>query len=347
MVDVNAALASKIASTELASELASRDISIASKANTSDVNSQISVVTTAVASKVSSVDLASQMADVNSALASKAVSTEVASELASRDSLIAVKASAIAVSALDSRVTGVERVVTAESGVSWNYLEAGADALVIRGPHEVAAILLGASAAALEGKVLFYKDVNIDGSLTMPNSDITTRALTVGGASLTTLLSAKENDFSVNLFLVKGFNTSGESLMRVDYTNTSLDVNVVRPISNPGVTVEGDLFVDGHLHYTTITSPYWVACDCIADGTISHQKGEYDIGIVKRSGDTAFDVTFPAHPEGDKYLALLSSSEFHIIYRSQTSTSLIIYLRGSTNAGATQGDGSFNIAILK
>ncbi len=111
------------------------------------------------------------------------------------------------------------------------------------------------------------------------------------------------------------------------------------------MTVDDDLFVDGHLHYTTITSPYWVACNCIADGTISHQKGEYDIGIVRRSGDTAFNVTFPAHPEGDKYLVLLSSNEYHIFYRSETSTGFILYLRGSTNE--SQGDGGFNIAILK
>ncbi len=72
---------------------------------------------------------------------------------------------------------------------------------------------------------------------------------------MTTLLSAKENDFSVDLPLVKGFNSSGESLTGLDFTSTPLHVNVIRPTTNPGVTVDGYLFVDGHLHYTVSFTP--------------------------------------------------------------------------------------------
>ncbi len=169
----------------------------------------------------------------------------------------------------------------------------------------------------------------------------------MGGRSLTSLLAAQENSFAAVLPLIKGFNASGDAELKVDYLNTTLETDWIRARTATGVTIDDDLFVDGHLAYTTIDSPYWVAANCSANGTISHQKGKHDIGIVKRSGDTAFNVSFPAHPEGDKYMVIISSSEFHIIYRSQTSTSLILYLRGSTNAGASQGDGSFNIAILK
>ncbi len=344
---IDTAIASKASSVTLASELASRDTAIASKASSVTLASELATRDTAIALKASSVTLASELATRDTAIAAKASSVTLASELASRDTAIAGKASASVVSALDTRVTDVERVVTVESGVTYNYLEAGTDALVIRGPNEIAANFLGSSAGSLEGRALFYKDVLIGGELLMPNSDITTRALTVGGSSLTSLLAAQENSFTAVLPLMKGFNASGDAELKVDYLNTTLETDWIRARTATGVTIDDDLFVDGHLAYTTIDSPYWVAANCSANGTISHQKGAHDIGIVKRSGDTAFNVSFPAHPEGDKYLVLTSSSEFHIIYRSQTSTSLIIYLRGSTNAGATQGDGSFNIAILK
>ena len=48
----------------------------------------------------------------------------------------------------------------------------------------------------------------------------------------------------------------------MEYSSTPLEVNVIRPYSNPGVTVDGGLFVDGHIHYNTITQPlsaFWVA----------------------------------------------------------------------------------------
>ena len=107
------------------------------------------------------------------------------------------------------------------------------------------------------------------------------------------------------------------------------------------------LSVDGHLPYNSIDSPYWAACNCSANGTISHQKGKYAIGIVKRGEDIAYDVTFPAHPEGKRYMVLISSNEYHFFYRGEISTGLILYLRGSTNLSTAQGDGGFNIAILK
>ena len=146
---------------------------------------------------------------------------------------------------------------------------------------------------------------------------------------------------------MKGFNASGDAELKVDYLNTTLETDWIRARTATGVTIDGDMFVDGHLAYTTIDSPYWVACNCIANGTISFQKGQYAIGVSKRGGDIAYDVSFPEHPEGDKYIVSISSNEYHAFYRSHTSTGFILYLRGSTNGSVAQGDGSFNIAILK
>ncbi len=360
-------IASKASSVELTSELTTRDTTIATKASTVELESQLATRDTAIEAKVSTTELASQLATVNTALDSKASSTEVveelalidtalaskastaelASQLATRDTAIASRASSSAVSALDTRVTAVERVVTVEDGVAYNYLEAGTDALVIRGPNEIAANFLGSSAGALEGRSLFYKDVLIGGELLMPNSDITAREVTVGGSSLTSLLADQENSFTAVLPLMKGFNASGDAELKVDYLNTTLETDWIRARTATGVTIDDDLFVDGHLAYTTIDSPYWVAANCSANGTISHQKGKHAIGIAKVSGDTRFNVSFPAHPEGDKYMVLLSSNEYHVLYRDQTSTGFTLYVRGSTNGAGNQGAGSFNIAILK
>ncbi len=68
---------------------------------------------------------------------------------------------------------------------------------------------------------------------------------------------------------------------------------------------------------------------------------------MKRGVDIAYDVSVPEHPEGDKYMVIISSNEYHAFYRSHTSTGFILYLRGSTNGTAAQGDGFFNVAILK
>ncbi len=164
---------------------------------------------------------------------------------------------------------------------------------------------------------------------------------------MTTLLAAQENSFTAVLPLMKGFNASGDAELKVDYLNTTLETDWIRARTAIGVTIDDDMFVDGHLAYKTIDSPYWVACNCSANGTISFQKGKHAIVVAKRGGDIAYDVSFPEHPEGDKYMVIISSTEYHTFYRSQSSTGFILYLRGSTNGTVAQGDGSFNIAILK
>ena len=77
------------------------------------------------------------------------------------------------------------------------------------------------------------------------------------------------------------------------------------------------------------------------------QKGEHDITCAKLGSDTAYDISYPAHPDGVNAVILLSSTEFHTCYRLQTSTGVRVYVRGSTNAGSNQGDGDVNLVILK
>ena len=268
---IDTALVSKVSSVTLASELATRDTALAGKASATELTSQISTVTAAVALKASTAELTSQISTVTAAVALKASTATLASELATRDTALAGKASASAVSALDTRVTDVERVVTVEAGVPYNYIEASTDALVIRGPNEVAANFLGSSAGALEGRALFYKDVLIGGELLMTNSDITARELTVGGSSLTSLLAAQENSFTAVLPLMKGFNADGDAELKVDYLNTTLETDWNRARTAPGVTMDVDVFVDGHLAYATIHSTYCVAAYLRAHGTNTHE----------------------------------------------------------------------------
>ena len=78
------------------------------------------------------------------------------------------------------------------------------------------------------------------------------------------------------------------------------------------------------------------------------QKGEHEITSAKVGSDTAYDISYPAHPDGVNAVILLSSTESHTCYRSQTSTGFRVYIRGSTNAGTNQGDGDVvNVVNLK
>ena len=67
---------------------------------------------------------------------------------------------------------------------------------------------------------------------------------------------------------------------------------------------------------------------------------------VTRSGAGAYTITFPSHPDGDRYVVLHSSSEYHCLLRSQTATSCVIFTRGSTNGSNTEGIGDVSFAIL-
>ena len=130
----------------------------------------------------------------------------------------------------------------------------------------------------------------------------------------------------------------------------ALTCDTWRPRVNPGLTVAGDLFVDGHVHYNSITaplSPFWVAGNINATGQVEAQKGRNTMTATKLTGDSAFDVSFPAHPEGDRYTMSITSTEFHILFRMETSTGFRLYCRNSTNSGnGFEGTGLVSIMIL-
>ncbi len=201
------------------SELADRDTAIALKSNLAYVDSELDDIDTAIALKSDSTYVDSELESRDTAIALKSNLAYVDSELDDIAIAIALKSDSGTVAAVDTRLEQVERVVAQDAGKSYHYLRAGEDALVIRGPNVTSATFLGSSAGAQEGKALFYKDMVIEGSLTMGalSNGISTGSLTVDGSTLTDLLSNKENGFTAVLPLSKGFNlSSGDAELSVD-----------------------------------------------------------------------------------------------------------------------------------
>ncbi len=111
--------------------------------------------------------------------------------------------------------------------------------------------------------------------------------------------------------------------------------------------MEGDLLVNGRLNCNSITSPFWVAGNFNASGQIFSQKGRFAMTVRAVAGDeSAFDINFPAHPDGNRYTLSFTSTEFHMLYRFQTSTYFRVYCRTNANAVGFQGSGFMSIMIL-
>ncbi len=320
------AIAAKASTVELESELATRDTAIAAKASTTELTAQLATRDTAIAAKASTSVLTAELATRDTAIATKASTTQLTTQLATRDTAIGLKsdlsyvdaelddldiavagkASSSSVAAIDTRLEQIERVVVQDAGESYHYIEAGEDSLVIRGPNETAVNILGSNAGAQEGKVLFYKDVLIEGALSMGalSGGISTPSLTVDGSNLTGLLANKENAFTAVLPLQKGFNlSSGDAELKVDYVDTTLEVNWIRPRSEAGIAVDGDLFVDGHLHYTSITSPYWVAgrINGITPEILS-SKGRHEFTFTRINAGFYKITWTTVHPDGANFI---------------------------------------------
>ncbi len=69
--------------------------------------------------------------------------------------------------------------------------------------------------------------------------------------------------------------------------------------------------------------------------------------VTTVGGDgSAFDVSFPAHPDGSRYTLSISSTEFHILYRFQTATGFRLYGRKLNNLAGYEGDGFFSVMVL-
>ena len=68
--------------------------------------------------------------------------------------------------------------------------------------------------------------------------------------------------------------------------------------------------------------------------------------VTKVGTDSAYDVVFPAHPDGDRYVCLHASTEYHSSIRSQNAVSFRIYTRKSNNTGGVEGTGEVSVVIL-
>jgi hypothetical protein len=319
------AIASRVSATELASELATRDTAIAGRVSAAELTSQLATRDTAIAGRVSAAELASQLATRDTAIAGRVGATELASELATRDTAIAGKTPISTTTALDTRVAGVEQVVTATA--SYHYLETGTDALVIRGTNEIAANFLGAGAGALEGNALFYKDVTTFGTTTTPTLQ-------------TTLVKARN---ATGIVLT----TSGGTTVLQSAENGNLVVP--HDITCSGNITAGDLHVQGDLTLNglDIVNPFWGACQIDSNGNTFSQKGKHNIACNSvNDASSSFRISFPAHPDGNKYVVGLSSNEYHTFYREANSTSLLIYIRQGDNSSGGGSNNFINVTIL-
>jgi len=108
-----------------------------------------------------------------------------------------------------------------------------------------------------------------------------------------------------------------------------------------GLHVVGNITCDGN-----VKSPFWVAGNINGSGQVLVNKGLHIMSSTKVPGDSAIDVFFPAHPDGDRYTVSISSTEFHTLYRNQTSTSFRLHARSSKNVGGYACSGLFSIMIM-
>ena len=230
--------------------------------------------------------------------------------------------------------------------------------MIIQGPNVAAVGILGSNAGALEGKALFYKDVLIEGGLSMGalSAGISTPSLTLDGSTLPNLLAAKENVFTAVLPLKKGFNlSSGEAEIKVDYIETTLEVNWIRPRSEAGIAIDGDLFVDGHLHYTSITSPFWAAgrVNGITQ-TILSSKGRHDFTSTRLQTGYYKMTWTTAHPDGANFIVFEqgegTGSTWNILHDANASAALansansVTFITRDSNFDIT--DGIISFALL-
>jgi hypothetical protein len=97
----------------------------------------------------------------------------------------------------------------------------------------------------------------------------------------------------------------------------------------------------------SMPSPFWAACHINTAGDATSQKGRHLMTVNRAADDlSAYDCSFPAHPDGNRAIVLHSSSEFHSLHRGQTSTSLRLYTRKSNNQQGVEGNGDVCIVIM-
>jgi len=128
----------------------------------------------------------------------------------------------------------------------------------------------------------------------------------------------------------------------------AVETETIRPIENVGVTIDGDLHVQGMLTYNNLLSPYWVAGKILKDGTITASKGRRGFTVTRFGSDSsAWTIAFDAHPDGGEYVVIAASGEYHCLIRSAVATSFVLYVRKSTNfPGYEDPDGLLCFSVL-
>ena len=133
-----------------------------------------------------------------------------------------------------------------------------------------------------------------------------------------------------------------------DGSNPAILVDTLKASFDDKLTISDNLHVTGNLTVQGATpTAYWACCNIDKFGVAHSQKGMHNIVSSKMSGDTAYYISFPAHPDGVNYVCLMGSTEYHCIYYNETSSGFTIYLRNLANSQGTTGNGRVNIAILK
>ena len=314
------------------------DADLAEKSSLVYVNAQLGLRDTAISLKANQASVDADLETLDAGPAEKSSLAYVNTQLGLRDTSISAKTSLSTTSALAARVTGIERVVTTEDGVSYNYLETGEDALVIRGENEIAANFLGASAGALEGSVLFYKNLTTFGITTNPTLQTTlVRARDAAGVVVTTssgttvLQSSEDGDLVVphdlqctGEVVASGLRadsfTHNGTLLSTQLDSKENEFDVTSPLQkvvdtggfiglriDPGADLEvTDLHLRGNLTLDgSMPSAFFRAGKVNADTTVATSAGQNVFTVDRSNGDPVgrYKVDFgETHSRGPSYV---------------------------------------------
>ena len=172
-------------------------------------------------------------------------------------------------------------------------------------------------------------------------------ALMEADAVVNGTLHAENSNLSV-VWNVKDFfagTSSGIGFHAADSTLALLVEGNGNPTAHQNLNVLGNITCSGSISGNT--GPYWVAGVFDKEGNVFAQKGRFSFSVTKASGtQSAFDITFPAHPEGSNWTHSINSTEYHTFIRDMTSTFARVWLRRNDNADGWQGEGLTSFMIL-
>jgi len=157
-----------------------------------------------------------------------------------------------------------------------------------------------------------YSDLHVVGRMTVAES------ITAGDFELATLANgslAIQKAVVGNANIPDGTYTAARFDISALFGGSTF-TNAVAADSAPYVThvsksiFRNDLHVMGNLSCDGVLtpSPFWVAGNIGTNGAVYDHKGRYGFSAVKISGDHAYDIVFPSHPDGNRYTVSTSSS---------------------------------------